>query len=507
MRRKVLIVVAIGTDEVSFFAGEREWLHRLARQRIRDGEARIAAMRHRCTDRDDLSGVEMVLRMLSLVTTQTGMLIDRELRWSTDGPDDGSEDPVDMVRSALLQLEQIYGSGFEALIAPPERELAALVQPYIRLARAVTRDDSAELIFESGETLAYSVWPDVFEDVRKGIEALAPFLQQTVEDLPPLALITYPGRSDSDTLMHTVIAHEVSHLALIKAREDPENRLNAVFETKMDEAGIYEPDVDRLGSWLDEMLSDAMAIRIAGPAFFFGLFEYLVPTHSFDPTADIVEIEDDDELEDEADDVHPPPAWRLARLIGPAAKFFSDRTDPHIKRGGEVFDKCAELVPKHSDEESHELTVLGAVLDALEPDLETLVGRGSYPEGRFRRDVPLVWERLSEEMAPAERIKGRRLKDRALTEDAVPRESDDREEKPLGTEWSEAIDWRSILNGGYLHYLHGILVAQDPHDEAEEWRRTRGYNNSLTRAGIELSELHRRMIELKKQFDGLNDPR
>lgn len=495
---------------------EIEWLGNLARQRVRDSASRIAEMQRRAEDRDDLAGVKLLLRTLSLMATQTQSLIQDRLDLAGQAKKDERGHHLSSVRTALVLLEQALGRSCEALVAPPERDVAALVQPYVRLARNITGNSDTELIFESGESLGYSVWADVFEDVRYGVDYLAPGLGKMVKELPPLALVTYPGRADQETLLHSVIAHEVTHLALAEIRAKGPNQIVKAFESEIENQGLPDREIDRLDHWLNEFLADALALRIVGPAFFFGLLENLMPTHEPDPPYGPVEFEEDEvaaeqkdeegDPEDEDDLSHPPPSWRFERLQPFAEEFFTKTEGRRLGEGAKVFEKILELVPRPADRtsgsiEQRDYTLLNSVIERI--DLDEIVGDATYPKARFWRDVPLVWEKLEQDIAPVERIKGRRIL-AGPAEDLSPDPEDDAAPLPQ-TEWSQALDWRSILNGGYLHFLHGSLLAPPATDDAERRRRERGYVNSMIRGAIELSELHRRMIELKGQFDDLND--
>lgn len=498
---------------------EIEWLGNLARQRVRDSADRISEMQRRAEDRDDLAGVKLLLRTLSLMATQTHSLIQNQLDQATRAREPERGHHLSSVRTALVQLEQIFGRSCEALVAPPERDVAALVQPYVRLARNITGNSDTELIFESGEALGYAVWADVFEDIRDGVEVVAPGLEGMVSELPPLALVTYPGRSDHETLLHAVIAHEVTHLALAKLRAKDSNQIMNAFESEIAELRLPDSEIERLDRWLNEFLADILALRIVGPAFFFGLLEYLTPTHEPDPPYGPVELDDgevdsagngeEDEGTEDADGEdedlsHPPPSWRFERLKPYVEEFFSE-IEGRLGEGTQVFAKIMELVPdpaERADEsiEKRDYELLDKVLAKI--SLDEIVGTATYPTTRFQRDIPLVWEKLEQDIAPVERIKGRRVSE------GPPEEVDlvDEDEPLPQTDWSQAIDWRSILNGGYLHFLYGSLLAPEAVDDAERRRRDRGYVNSTIRGAIELSELHRRMIELKDQFDDLNDP-
>jgi hypothetical protein len=492
-----------------------DWLRIHSSTRIDAGLRRIEEMRETTRDRDDVDGVQMLLRTLSLMATQTKRLVHDELDQLRSDPNPLESARRGVVRSALVQLEQIFGKAFEALVSPPDRDFVALIRPYIRLARAVTGNSGAELIFESGEGFGYSVWGNVFEDVEDGVDLVAPGLEQTVQALPPLALITYPARTGDQTLIHSLVGHEVAHLALRKtagqikgiqeAGDESESMADSAFE-QMEKPRHADPEaVKRLRDWLDELLSDVLAVRIVGPAFFFALVEYLLPTH--DASADWSSYGPDDA---DAVDSHPPPAWRLSRLIPEVRRYFSGSRRARIKQARDVFDLYRLMIPSMSipagSEAEAEHEFLEGILKELEPSFDGMVGDGRYPRGRFHRDLPLIWTKLDQEIAPAERVARRRGSGWRYSEDSEPRSSDDTDEEPPATDWSAPIDWRSILNGGYLHHLHRVHEAEPGDTPRERRQRDRGFVNGLIRGSIELSELHRQMIRMRDELDDLNDP-
>jgi hypothetical protein len=482
---------------------EIEWLAGLARQRVNDSASRIEQIQARSQDRDDVAGVGLLLRMLSLMVSQSKSLIEAKLRTARDSKVPGRRLELETVRNTVMQLDRAVDGAFQALTSPPERDVTALVQPYVRLARDLTEDEGTELIFESGGSYDYEVWADAFEDVREGIEIVAPSLGLTVDDLPPLALVTYPGRGDRETLLHAVIAHEVTHLGLSRRREEKGDQVNEVFDNSVVGRGIEHSRVERLDEWLNELLADSLALSIIGPAYFFALTEYLFPTHNLDDPVYVTPRNPFSGVGEDQPDSHPPPVWRLERLRPEVARFFV-RRPRGLGKAETAFHKFLKLIPApvtpEGEPEREDRTILEEMISKI--DLGRLAGAAIYPVDRFRRDVPLVWDKLEQDIAPVERIKGRRKRFGLLPEDRSF--GPDSGSSLPETDWSQALDWRSILNGGYLHFLHTSMAVSPVNHEAVSDRRQAV--NSLIRGSIELSELHRRMIELSSEFEVLNPP-
>jgi hypothetical protein len=471
---------------------EIEWLRMLAERRLRESIDRVKRLQRLAEDRDDFAGVNLLLRMLLVMIRRTEALINESLLKAERSRSSARKLELATVRTAIVQLEGALSGTCSPLASPPERDVAALIQPYVRLAKRLTKHAGTELIFESREFFEYEVWADVFEDIREFLQIVAPSIDLQVDNLPPFALISYPVRADSETLLHAVIAHEVIHLGLFSKREEGDPAVGDVFIEKFRERVIkadgHDPDEvrkrsRRLESWLNECLADSLALLVIGPAFYFALVEYLQPTHLSGSAAD---------------EVHPSPLWRLERLRSDVANFFEDRSG-HRGEAAVAFDRFLDLVPApgrgQSEEEREDQEILTEMVAAL--DLQQLAGGATYPVDRFRRDLPLVWEKLDQGIAPVERVKGRRFPGKP-GEDKAPLLAGDPQPVVRETNWSQSLDWRSILNGGYLHYLHRALIAREGSAQA-----LRDEVNSLVRGSIELSELHRKMIELHDEFEPL----
>jgi hypothetical protein len=115
--------------------------------------------------------------------------------------------------------------------------------------------------------------------------------------------------------------------------------------------------------------------------------------------------------------------------------------------------------------------------------IELLAQDSFYRPQRFQADLPLVWDKIADEMAPAERVLSR---------------SEVESQWKKGTPWSVPIDWRSILVGSYLYWLLGSEDA----GEIEERKRL----SAVARSGVELSEIHRRALELRDELRDLKVP-
>lgn len=602
------------------------WMAERVRRRLDDARRRIYNVERHVGEREDAAGAQLLLRTLKLMVAQATRVVEETLYEVREKPAE-RESKVRTVRRVLVHLEQMLGPALEMLVAPPGLDFTCLIQPYIRLARAVTGDPGAELLFEAIEGFSYEVEADVFAEVREHVEIIAPGLSQTVADLPILGIVAYPARADSDTFLHAVVAHEVAHLALVLYQPEFSDSTDSPGASKSDQVGARsttpqsptgtaeeaqastipsdptpesaggaaaaaEPqevllelarnDVDRflietlqrssyfkvldgdvkkrttrkMLAWFQELVCDILAVHMIGPAYLLGLTEFLLPTHSsleprLTPHRGGLDPEDGQEN-------HPPPAWRLTRLREEVLGFFDEpwrpskalddakaatlryfalQDDPpsemQVLPEPEGEPRVREVGASASEVETQERRVLDDAIDLLYPSVKEIVGEALFTRDTFQRDLPLIWSKLEQGIPPAERIEERRERGEPAESEA-PRGPDDNERVPC-TEWSQPIDWRSILNGGYLYFLHhSTQPAEDPAsetkpapelarkeaggsaaDESDERRRIaekharwrdRDYLSGITRGSIELSEILRHMIEMRNQFDTLNSP-
>jgi hypothetical protein len=507
------------------------WLERQANERLRTAEGRVMALSDRSADRDDAAGVNLLVQMLSLMLAQARRTIDEDLRSASSRPE-RVERLLGNVRGALGMVEEMVSASLDAVIFPPERDMASLVQPYIRLARAVTRDARTELIFGTMEAFDYNVWPNSYLEIEKNVEELAPDLAATVADLPRVAQIEYPAQADADTFLHTLVAHEVAHLALERPSVDPNYKTewHAVFERRRQESAFAarpedDDDVKRLSNWFREFTCDSLGLRLVGPSFLMALTEYLLPAR--DPNYGPGTFRQ----------AHPPPAWRLHRLRDQALAYFDTplRVPGHrvLRLAREQLDRYHALLPvdeygappfdtrqeqvepflpaqppaqEFIESAQREREFLAAALQDVVGNLDDWVEKARYTRGTFQRDLPLIWDKLDQGIAPAERVVHRRGRAWSPGETKWPRAAGEFELPAPASDWSEPVDWRSILNGGYFYYLHHSSRTATARTPEEERRGERDFSNSIIRGSIELSELHRQMLELRTQFDWLNDP-
>ena len=114
---------------------------------------------------------------------------------------------------------------------PHGRDIEALVPVFTRLASSIS--GGRDLIFEPG--VDYEFQDSLIEKLIEYADQVSGDLTTALRKMPHLTVISYPAQLDSDTLLHSVLAHEIAHLALLKvASSEPasigEMKINASID-------------------------------------------------------------------------------------------------------------------------------------------------------------------------------------------------------------------------------------------------------------------------------------
>ena len=277
-------------------------------------------------------------------------------------------------------------------------------------------------------------------------------------------MLRYPANEEADSFSHLLLGHELAHLALRKDGRGDRIAGQAFRQVLERNKALNVPPARqemlpvRSQRWFNELACDRLGLRMIGPAFYFALYEYAT-------------LREWEYLPSEADgrgsdyNQYPALAWRLTELGKLAERYLpqaSTKTSPW-PRIRAVFGELKEAIPPWDDPDTLvEREIVAAALQelgekecellppagttravaAVDAKLKGLVAQDScYSEQRFREDMPLVWKKLDKHMLPAERIVSRDRRGRRRTA---------RWQK--GETWSVPVDWRSIINGGYLHW-------------------------------------------------------
>jgi len=200
-----------------------------------------------------------------------------------------------------------------------------IAAPFSNLARKLEKD--TQIIMRAQWDYMYSLL-DIAENVREVVSKSLPDRQDIIRNFPHwLLVLSYPATHKENGLLHILQAHEVGHFfdaicnisSRILEEIDPERLgLEKVVDSlaKREVGEILHPDLfyhaaletsrgqirrrllQLIRNWVQEIIADAFAIRVGGPAYFFALAEFYL---SVSPLT----VWDDD---------HPTPIFRLKRV-------------------------------------------------------------------------------------------------------------------------------------------------------------------------------------------------
>lgn len=498
---------------------------------------RLVQLEREYRGQEDEAGVAVLLKVFGQLEAQ-GRNLTGDLDFALTKEPELADDHLNSIRACVEAIDKATGSSLELLILRPQRDFEPLVRPFVRLAKDLRAADT-ELIFSAGEHYDYEIWPDAFAHARQNLSAIlgptdeelamapvkvepeagggkdekaehedsgeapgAPRPARLFSSLPTLAIISYPAQADSDTLQHALVGHELAHLALGKKLNDtdPLPYLDDLFETQIKGKEMGDDDAGRLKSWLNELACDLIGLWIIGPAFLFALVDYVLPTQESSYIGSSRKY-----------NTHPSMAWRLERLIPEAEAYFlaeaalAEEDQLALDQAKSALEDYRQRIKLHQrlggekplEEEKTERELLNSALKQFASEkLNLIPDEARYRQAVFQSDLPLIWEKLDQGISPAERV--------AERTGSAERLERDRSVDAAPSGWSDPIDWRSILNGLYLYHLTGR--SRESPIKAETERAQRQADCQMCRGSIELSELLRRMLELKESLSVLNPP-
>lgn len=465
-------------------------------------------------DREDLPGLHVFLRVLQICAGAIKhelIQTSRQLAENPSTPDpeyrpdpllfaaDADADESNVIVPLVPELSIQFMDQFELqltrwrdlLVAPQGSSFDALAGPFRHLARRVPNADEIELIFRPLPERLYGVWFEVtdgFDEIARYLDA---DLAETLTQIPKLIAIEYPLLHEHDTYLHSCIAHEIGHIALnARPPGNPVQRheeiiwTEAALELRGDSADVEFQD------WFAELGCDLLAIRLLGPAYALALTEWTVTQNVWFHTE-----------ESSGYETHPPMPWRLERLAREVDRYLAARPQSAHGDVAIAWDKAEavltswkQMIPSIAGPAIAELDVIERALEKLDAQASAILAEAEYRPAEFAQDLAPAWRKLDDRMAPAEAIYARGDRDR---------------EGARG--WSAPIDWRSILNVGYLHFLHEQAERADATKPpqllgvatSEYERRSRACTH--IQGAIELSELHRAMQKMKDELVGLEE--
>ncbi len=516
-----------------------------ARRRLNELRRRIATVADSSANREEETGVRLVIETCRQLIAGAERFVSRT-EYELGLEPDLAIDHLRSIRTGIDAVHRAIQIDLDYLSRPALLDAEPLVRPFIRLAKLLTGPLDSELIFSAQDIDRYRVWPDAFTFAKANVKSFSrrEAIAQGIQRLPTVAFITYPSYADDNTFQHAVMAHEVAHLALVKPLEKLRlARLDDLFEVAFAEMGgitavrpgteipsteaAPEPGHDaasaetssgrvgrrqptedlrrtsgesaeevaaRLKSWFDELVCDQIALRTIGPAYFFALIDYVLPR------AETRALPEGEQFR-----THPPLTWRLRQLVPATHEYIVSNVGEAQEKIQGVFEQYVRLIElhdqlegamEHLDPQEEKLLVLA--LTKVTENIDDAVGEAIFSADDFERDIPLVWDKLAYGIAPVERVSGRSDASGHLE---LPLASGD-DGDPV---WSEPVDWRAILNGGFFFFASGAS-AEGPLSVGGSPAQQRVADCRILRGSIELSEVLCQMLDLKAQFSVLNPP-
>jgi hypothetical protein len=452
------------------------------------------------SDRDDMAGTQLLLETLHKIVEDAQrqiIAIQREL--TEGGPAESSQLKRNLLRDARMIARHtawLTGQPLHYVAKPHGRVLDPIAAAYCRMAREI--EPRTELIFRASEHRGYALGQPLLTMLEDNLTNRGSDLIEQVKRLPTFLYVQYPAMAEGDVLQHLLIAHEIAHLLLrakVRERSTAEDRFEqALLTLKEDDPDSYaamraasekgakpsEPR-NRALRWFTEIACDILAVRLAGPAYYLALCEHALVRQWF-------YLPSDGETK-----THPHLAWRLSRATTQLDGFYSEMKPALQKRVKAVFKPYVEAVPDPSAKIAEEPygPAIERALDQLVDDLDRgeLIEAAALGPSLLAKELPLILERLESGLAPAERILW-------SVKDVRVWQSDAQDRVPP---WSEPLDWRSILNGGYVHLLETAAAADKPLSgswQAAEQRRLKVVDH--LRGSVELSEFQRAARDVYK---------
>ena len=248
--------------------------------RVSGLEAKLDELEQVFRGRDDLPGIKLLLRTLSLLceaarraVVENGRRVAHTFVLPSEPEFGGKDVPLTIdlwgVTNALAELELALETWRDLLEAPQGPTFDAIAEPYTRLAKQLPRGANIELIFKPVPILRYQLLLQVLPKFDVVARSLQPSLRTVFSSLPQLMAIEYPSSFEADTFLHAAIAHEIAHIALVVSDADEE-----IWTAERVKHGLEGDDaVDQRRLW-EELASDFLAVHLVGPAYVLAFLEY-----------------------------------------------------------------------------------------------------------------------------------------------------------------------------------------------------------------------------------------
>lgn len=481
-----------------------------ALERIERMREELKSLAEGYDERDDLPGTQVSLRALQLIVGETEREIVAAGRQHATGAKAGGAFRK-TVANHVRTLENLLRDQLASVQRTHKRDLEPLVPPLTRMASAIGPEQ--HLIFDPVDRYEIEL-----SDERRWLTKYAAHfssdLLEALKALPTVSVLSFPALLEGETLQHLLFGHEMGHLALARKVDGTEMTLGAAafvesllvnfpalkreMPARPTERETYKAEqavLNRLEQWFTELACDQIGIRLVGPAFLLALHDFAALRDAWVQRRGIPGFE-----------THPGLAWRLERLLPEARRFLANkrRTRPWRAARAAAAKIESEIPPGRDEITPIERKVINDALEALDRFLEKEPLDEQFIVGDFARLFDVVWEKLEQGIPPAEEIMMRSRSDtRFWQRRGRRRRKIDEPPDP----WSQPMDWRAILNGGYFFWFGSCekpaaagYLPIDP-QRIEE----RAELNTRLRGSIELSEMQLKLQEVKDKLDVMNE--
>ena len=468
-------------------------------------ERSIKTHRERYEDREDLAGARLLIDALALAVGETQHRVSREWRDAGSDPDPRT---VSLLQTMVRGLEFQVGRCLEAIQQEHGREFDPLAEPYLRMARALEPD--AELIFRPSETPRYSLSASLLKPLMAGLRGRRSQLVPRLESLPTLVYLRYPVAEEGNVFQHLLIAHEIAHLALRKEVAEDVTVIDEIvapvfrawraehlagepvsedddhgYDTQSGEDPHIEQASRRITNWLTELACDLLAMHLVGPAYLLALREHAT-LRALTYGTESVELES-----------HPHLAWRLELLSRHV-----DVLMPTSQNDGRRDQMCAVLerfkagVPVWRGRTPLDLVdAVETGLAAVQERMPLILGGTRFTAEALDAAVDVVWDKLRDGIAPAERVIARTGAEGGSGQ------------WDGSAAWSTPVEWRHIMNVAYFRYFAEQAGDVELSRGIVGWRELEASRDALcdeVRGAVELSELQRLATTLRMRLEVLD---
>jgi hypothetical protein len=483
-------------------------------ERIERMRQELAGLERDYAERDDLPGTQVSLRALLLIVGETERVIVTAGRERASGKISESAFRKTMA-SHMRTLEGLVPDQLSRVRRAHGRDLEPLVAPLTRMAGLIGPEQ--HLIFDPVDR--YEI--ELSDDRRwltKYAEQFSEDLLEALRALPTISILSYPALLEGEMLQHLLFGHEMGHLALARKignttmtlrdaafleaviQNSPAIKQQLGATTSDSARDIYRAEQelrDRLKKWFTELACDQIGIRVAGPGFLLALHDFAALRDTWVQRQGIPGFK-----------THPGLAWRLERLLPEARRFLdTKRTTKPWRTAREVVTRIESEIPPERDEITEvERKIIIDALESLDEYLGDLPKGIEYDVGDFERLFDVVWEKLDSGIPPAEEILKRSRPDASWLRRRL--DGHDPADGPPDP-WSQPMDWRAILNGGYFYwYGNAGEQGKNGHLPINPKRiEERASFNTLLRGSVELSEMQFKLQEVKDELYVMSPPR